>query len=74
MSITDVNLDEFYRSAISEQLTELEEDLNQLQVSSEARKLTRFEYLALEKSSASSRSCDWRLEEGAQIQGHHCAD
>ena len=50
MSITDVNLDEFYRSAISEQLTELEEDLNQLQVSSEARKLTRFEYLALERS------------------------
>jgi len=37
MSITDVNLDEFYRSAISEQLAELEEDLNQLQVSSEAR-------------------------------------
>ena len=50
MSITDVNLDEFYRSAISEQLAELEEDLNQLQVSSEARKLTRFEYLALERS------------------------
>ena len=50
MSIIDVSLDEFYRAAITEQLAELEQDLNQLRASSDAKTLTKFEYLALERT------------------------
>lgn len=50
MSIIDVSLDEFYRAAITEQLAELEQDLNQLRASCEAKTLTKFEYLALERT------------------------
>ncbi len=50
MSIIDVSLDDFYRAAIAEQLAEFEQDLNQLRAGSEAKTLTKFEYLALERT------------------------